>query len=402
MRFSSEVGGYLPRVTIHDSRAIEQALAGPSLFDPGLRLEGAIAEATFAAKNPPLLKRLREAGTPYLIEPQTMRFVSEAFLAIDRLASLSYAPASPIRSDALSVSDRREIVYQALSFQEHAGASGYLIPSFPVSAPGADVDLNLAVLRDATDIVGSEVDRRPLVAMLIPGRQMIAEPEGIVKPLADFPLDAVYVQPTRLHPTRDSVEHLVRHIAFLAVIADLGLPVIAGRVGAFGLVLQALGVGFFDSGLGDAESFDLAQLNRPRAKKPGAKSGGGRNRRIYLEHLKTTLVHKYATTILSDDGLRSRFVCNLRCCRFKGFEGIADRRREHYLHVRMNEVDRLRAEATPALRINRMHDQLVEAREHARVVRRVLSQQGIQPPDFTHLDRWLGCLTRAAGVTTAA
>lgn len=37
---------YLPRITRHDARAIEDALAGPTLFDPGVRVRGAVIEAT--------------------------------------------------------------------------------------------------------------------------------------------------------------------------------------------------------------------------------------------------------------------------------------------------------------------------------------------------------------------
>jgi hypothetical protein len=41
---------FLPRVTQRDGRAIEQALAGPTLFDRGVKLEGAVVEATYAAE----------------------------------------------------------------------------------------------------------------------------------------------------------------------------------------------------------------------------------------------------------------------------------------------------------------------------------------------------------------
>lgn len=66
---------FLPRVTQHDGRAIEEALAA-SLFDKGVRLRGSIVEASHAATDPPLLKRLREDGVPTLVEPQSQRFTS--------------------------------------------------------------------------------------------------------------------------------------------------------------------------------------------------------------------------------------------------------------------------------------------------------------------------------------
>ena len=39
---------YLPRVTVRDGKAIEQALAGPDLLQPGVQLSGAVVEATLA------------------------------------------------------------------------------------------------------------------------------------------------------------------------------------------------------------------------------------------------------------------------------------------------------------------------------------------------------------------
>lgn len=39
---------YVPRVTRRDGRAIEEALAGPTLFDSGVKLDAAVVEATYA------------------------------------------------------------------------------------------------------------------------------------------------------------------------------------------------------------------------------------------------------------------------------------------------------------------------------------------------------------------
>lgn len=401
MEFSEEARWYLPRITRQDGPAIEQALAAPSLFDSGLRLDGAVVEASYAAKDPPLLRRLAEDHTAFIVDPQTSRFVNETFLSIEDLAGLPYAPDLPLAAD-LEESARRTLVRHSIEFQDKVGAAAYVVPALPVTTSQDDLELNLGFLRDATDANGSGVERRPLVAMLLPDRKALASPDKVVKPLADIPLEAVYVQPTRLHPTTNSVEHLVQYVGFLMSIKDLGLSVIAGRVGAFGLVLQALGINHFDSGLGDAESFDLKSLNRKRVKKPGTKSGGGRNRRIYLEMLKTTLMQRHARAILDDPGLRARFVCNLRCCRFKGFDLLEEHRREHYLHARTNEVARLRAQSTQSLKINHVYEQLAQARDHAEVVRRVLGDRGLRVPSFAHLDRWLGCLARAGGMTSAA
>jgi hypothetical protein len=86
----------------------------------------------------------------------------------------------------------------------------------------------------------------------------------------------------------------------------------------------------------------------------------------------------------------------------RGFDGLADRRRPHYLWVRHDEVDRLRRKPTVEMKVEHVHNNLLEAREQSRVVRKALAAKGIIPPKFSHLDRWLGLIAREASVPEAA
>jgi hypothetical protein len=390
---------YWPRANTYEARILEQSMAGPTLFDPGISLEGAVVEAIFAASDPPLLERFREASVPFIIDPQTLRFHSPHFLEIEALRGLPYAPDGPLTPSV----DLRTLVARALAFQQRAGASCYMVPGVWAPDPeGEWVEMALAVHRAAAAANGIEVDRHPLVAYVAPGWATLKSPDRLLRPLADLPVDAVYVQPLRLAPTRDGVEKLVWYSRFLSAAGESGLPVIAGRVGAFGLILQALGVGFFDSGLGEGESFDLSHANRPRRRNPQARDGGGRRRRVYLERLKTTLEAKDVEAIFGEQGLRTRFACTLPCCESKGFEGLADRRRQHYLRVRTSEVGALRRSPTGPMRLHEVHNDLVTARDHADVVRRALLARDVPVPSFDHLDRWLAVLSRVAGVSVAA
>lgn len=89
---------FLPRITQHDGRAVEDALAA-TLFDPGVRLKAAVIDASYAATEPLLLKRLRDEQVPRLMEPHTQRFTTRRFLEIDQLAGLPYAPNAPITTE---------------------------------------------------------------------------------------------------------------------------------------------------------------------------------------------------------------------------------------------------------------------------------------------------------------
>jgi hypothetical protein len=195
-----------------------------------------------------------------------------------------------------------------------------------------------------------------------------------------------------------SPEKLKLYVEFLQAISSEGIPVIAARVGAFGLVLQALGIAAFDSGLGQAEASNLSQLNRIPTEKEKERrrerGGGGPDKRIYIEQLKTTLKGSHATAILGQRGLRSRFVCNHSCCQYRGFEDLALRRRQHFLCTREAEVAAVHACATPRLRRDMVREQLRDAQESARLVRRALIELGAEAPRFEHLDRWISLLAQ--------
>lgn len=335
-----------------------------------------------------------------MVDPQSLRFVAESFREVNVLSKLPYAPETPL----VPGSAIERFVIEALSFQNEAGASAYMVPGLPVYAHREGwAELNASVHWIAAAKNGRDVDNKPMVAYVAPDGVALRNPTSILRPLADLPIEAIYLQPLRFRPTRESVERLVTYCRFVVEAKEQGFEVICGRVGALSLLLQTLGIVGFDSGLGEAESFNLAQLNRPPKKVDGKKrGGGGRDRRVYLDALKTTLPSRDVDAIFEDAGLRHRFTCSLPCCRFSGFEGLADRRRQHYLRVRLNEVEKLSRVPTAAMRLEYVHQELQQAQSHALVVRRALESKGIDVPKFSHLDAWLALTARIAEMGLAA
>lgn len=401
---------YLARVTRRDHRAIEEALAGATLLTEATDLSGVVIEASYAAADPPLLKRLREDSTTRLVDPQSLRFTGARFLEVDAVAGLPYSPPRPITVDEFSKRRAGELARRALAFQQRVGSDLYLAPGLPLYDYDLDAWLaaNDEILTAACSANGAgDLDRKPLLALVAPGAKALAQPEKIVRRLLDSPIEGVYLQPLRLDPMRDSLEKLARFVQFAHAVRSVDLPVIVGRVGAFGLVLQALGLTAFDSGLGQAEGHDLATLNRPmspreRERREAGEGSGGPAQRVYLEALKTTLDSKLANAILTDTNLRHRFTCNRACCRFRGFEDLASRARPHYLWTRQSEVATLRSLNLPAIRMTHIESQLRAAKDTAAVVRRALVQHEVRAPDFGHLDRWLGLLAREQQLAIAA
>jgi len=234
----------------------------------------------------------------------------------------------------MNAAHSNELARGALAFAQDRGTDAYLAPGVPLLDTNltAWTALNRLILAGACAANGTgEIERKPLLAYVAPGAAAMANPQPIVASLLDLPIDGVYVQPTRLDPVRDSLEKLARFVQFCAAVRDAELPIIVGRVGAFGLVLQALGITAFDSGLGHAEAHDLADLNRSLTEKQLAKQaekgGGGTANRVYLTMFKTTMMAEHARPLLASSELRAELTCSYGCCRFRALEDLPDRAR---------------------------------------------------------------------------
>lgn len=399
---------YLARVTRRDGPAIEQAMAGATLLSDGARLDGAVIEAAYAFDRPPLLKRLRDDGVPRIVDLQTLRFTGPRYLETEALARLPYAPAVPISADNFTNAHADGLARGGLAYAQDRGSDLYLAPTLPLFDHGLDRWLQHGERLLAAAVANNgagDIERKPLVAQIAPGSRALASPDRIAARLLDYPVDAVYIQPLRLNPIKDSLEKLARFVQFAAAIRDAGFPVMVGRIGAFGLVLQALGIPVFDSGLGQAEAHDLATLNRriteAEKRRRSEGSSGGPQNRVYLPPLKTTLPAPVARRILQTENVRSRFTCSLGCCRFRALDELPERARSHYLHARRHEVDAMRKLSVAAMRLHEIETQLRSASDLAATVRRALGDDD-PLPDFGHLDRWLGLIAREQQIALAA
>jgi hypothetical protein len=178
-------------------------------------------------------------------------------------------------------------------------------------------------------------------------------------------------------------------------LASRALPIVAGRVGSFGLIIQALELEAFDSGLARSEQFDLSALNRHRTQTLDTQVPSARgDKRLYVRQLKTTMPGSTARTLLEFHSLRGQLACDLSCCRFRSFAHLFDRYREHYLRVKCAESADLAGLPSVDMKVDRVHQELATAEETARTVRNAFVTKQLDPPDFRHLDRWLAVLGR--------
>lgn len=396
---------YLPRVTRHGGRALEEALAPSTLFDQGVQLRGAIAEASYAAEDPAILGRLRGSSVPFLIEPQSLRFTGDSFLETASLAQLSYAPAGKVSASTVDDMDASNFAREVLEFEQQKGAAAFISPAWPLHDRDREawINANHRLLQTTCEANGSgDIESRPLLAQVAPGKAVREDHDATIEALMDLPIDGVYVQPLRLNPVKDSVEKLFGYVRMLEAFEEAGLPVVAARVGAFGVILAALGISAFDSGLGLAEASDLSSLNRHKSEDKRSAKGPKGSRRIYLGPLKTTMAVRQAELILGHPALQAKFACSLGCCRFQALDDLPERSRSHFLWTRNEEVRAVRELETRSMRLDAVHEDLRNARELSRQVRRTLIGSLRDLPSFGHADRWIRVLGRESEIRAAA
>jgi hypothetical protein len=392
---------YLPRVTQHDGLALEDALGGGTLFDEATTISGAVVEAAYAADGPPLLDRFRTDRVPTIYDCHSLRFAGEAFLGVARIAGLPFAPDAPVKPETFDDVQAEQLVRATFEFVQERGASAYTIPGLPLFDQDRDgwIEVNRRIAEAACRVNGAgDLERRPLIATIAPGRSAMNDPGIVLDWLLDLPVDGVHFLPTNFNAVRDSVEKLTRYVEYVDACATSHLGVLLGRSGAFAEVVHArVGRVAFDSGLGIAEAHVLSRQLRPTPSRREQRRGGA-GKRLFLEPLMTTLRDKHAVPLLSDALIRGRLVCPHACCRFRGFEDLLDRRRPHYLRTKTEGARRLWS-VPQGLRRTIVAERIQTARENARLAVRLLRHQGIEPPTFDHLERWAVILGDDAQLT---
>jgi hypothetical protein len=388
---------FLLHVTQYEGRSIEKLIAPREVGDSDCALGGAVIEASYVQTDPALLAHLGEARIPWMVDPQSVRFASPTFGRIARLRQLPYAPSAPLDPGRLTIAVE-DMVRGALEFQAQAEPSMYLVPALPLIRPSAAVLRTFARIHTlAADMNGSVVPFRPIVAAAYPSADVLRGRFSVFDRL-DRTFAGAYVLPLQFNPKRDSVERLVAYARFLEHAQESGLRVVAGRAGAFGLVLAAFGIENFDSGLGERESFSLARLSRVREPRPSGERDGGRQQRVYIWQLRSTIAWEDADRLLESPAVRAQLACTLGACRFGGYRFALDRRREHFFHARAAELEELRSRGTTELRVQLVMDWLRSAIDTGRLVNRVREEEGLAPLNFEHLETWRAVLTRIATV----
>lgn len=247
-----------------------------------------------------------------------------------------------------------------------------------------------------------DVPAKPLVLFVGAHSEGLTTARALLDTLPSF-LSALYLQVGPTAPVTDGPTKLERMTELYLYARDLGLPVIAGHAGAITPALRACGIDAADSGLASSETFQPSDARRPKPPKdPDAERSGGPSSRMYLEALGRSFDAGRVTEIMSVTAARDLVgSCRLPCHRFVGGDSYLARAKEHSLHARIAEAQRIGG-LPSSMRLTEMTHVVTSRRSTVTAVNAALAQAGIAPLDTRSVDNHLNWLGRLAESHSAA
>lgn len=369
-----------------------------SLFDPApIDLPWVILDGAWAGSVKELRDQLTMAGTRFLVDTGAWRFQDASAANVKKLQALEHAPKA--HWGALSRDDFQRFVAADLRLQAELGASAYLVPGLvPRKGEGDLQDFDAA----ATAAVKDVCFQLPLPAIATIGfhTQGVTEARQRLEDLSGI-YSGVYLQGTPIDPYRDGASKLTMLTSLFVEAQSLGVDVIAGRMGALGVPLRAMGVAAADAGLASGESFDVGdrlRAQRPRDKEQsGAPSTASRR---YLRPLKRSHATKVLDIIESVPELSARLRCD-SCCKYLTPDDRISRGREHSLVTRIVEAQEISG-LPRSMRMERAERDWATARTTLTTVNTALSEAGHRPFDTDYLDNQLSVMRAVTATQQAA
>jgi hypothetical protein len=383
--------GFVPRIGRENHRALDRALAPPSLFgDEPSEIPWIIVDGAWIKPDTPLLAQLHNLGVRVLVDSQSWRFADERTWDVAKYARLRHRPRAPLSIDDIDA--MAAFVEADLDWQLALGADALLLPGL---MPEKDDDSGVRGLTLATEVAMtcSQTKGKPIIGYLGAHSRSI----DLVAAMPDDPviamLSAVYVQISPVNPMTDPVSRLIDIIEAVLSIERNGTPVIAGHLGALGGVLRSLGASAADAGLGTGETFDAKRLLRSRVSKNDGSGGGPHGARRYVMQIMRSLSRKQWDALMSIDAMRAFLDCRLTCCRFRTPQDRTEWAREHSLRTRAAEAVYL-AGLAPSMRPSRQVDVLQAAGASLVTVNSSLQGNGHDTLPVEYLENQLAALQR--------
>ncbi len=218
-----------------------------------------------------LLKLITKSGSNYMIDPATMRLAYDTFSEVKGLVALPYAPQGLNRlelDDLKSLKSKQDYVKKVIDAQLQYNPT-YIVSPFHVSNNSNLVrikatdeenwfSLDVKLLYEAKDYLSRIDCQLPLVGGFCIKTDILTtktEREYFINVVSALPCDYYWIYVDCIDNNANPAQLYQYANTLLTLQKSTKRPVIAGRIGPFGLVLLAFGLFGFESGSARFESF---------------------------------------------------------------------------------------------------------------------------------------------------
>jgi Serine/threonine protein kinase len=392
----TDVASFLPSFYV---RLWNEKTVLEEFYNDGYSIEHAIFPINHQKLQKNLLKKIIDNDVNYIIDPSTMRLAYDSYSEVKGLISLPYAPddLSRLELEDLVSYEQKRVYVKAVVEEQLKYNPPYIVSPFHVSNNSnllkikMDTNenwfsLDIKLLNETRDYLNEKGYSGQLVGGFCIKTDILtarSEKEYFLNVLSSVDCDMYWVYVDCIdNNTNFSQLYNYAH-TLLELQKSSKKPVIAGRIGTFGLVLLAFGLYGFESGTSRFESFyeDLYKTTGDpynmyvRYYMPELLSN------VAIERKNPTKIIQLLATKTGHDISCSCPYCNSQNPAALVNDGLT---RKHFLFRRNGEIEKLRSFNSITERVEYMEEQIKNAIIHYKNLKPIFKED-----DSRFLKTWL-------------
>ena len=364
----------------------------------GYSVENYIFPINHQSQQKNLLKLIMESGANYMIDPATMRLAYDTFSEVKGLVALPYAPQGLNRlelDDLRPLQSKRDYVKKVIDAQLQYDPT-YIVAPFHVSNNSNLVrikatdeenwfSLDVKLLYEAKDYLRQIDCQLPLIGGFCIKTDILTtktEREYFLNVVSSLPCDYYWIYVDCIDNSSNPAQLYQYANTLLALQKSTNKPVIAGRIGTFGLVLLAFGLFGFEAGSARFESFyeDLYKNTSDSYNMYVNYYFPELMRNVPIERKNPAKIIR-----LLSSGTGNDISCNCPYCAHKQPEDLANDQlsKKHFLYRRQEEINFLRSLDTTNDRVSYIEMRIQNAINYHQALRPIFKTD-----EYAHFKVW--------------
>lgn len=388
----------------HYIRLWNEKTALEEYYADGYAVENVVFPINHQNQQKNLLKLIKENGINIIMDPATMRLAYDTYTDVKGLVALPYAPDDLSRLELEDLKDydkKKEYVKKVVDEQLKHNVKNIVAP-FHMSNNSNVVKIKMDTNENwfSLDVKLLEETRNYLDVINFNGKLVggfcikadiltnKTEREYFLNVLSGLDCDMFWIYVDCISENSNSAQLYNYATALLDLQKSTNKPVIAGRIGAFGLVLLAFGLYAFESGTSRFESFyeDLYKE---------ASDSFNMYVRYYMPELLANVAVERKNPVRIVQLLHSKVGKDITChCPY--CDGVSPEllladglTRKHFLYRRNEEIQKLRNFPTVDERVKYMKERIENAINYYKNLKPIFKEE-----DYRFLRTWTEVITK--------